>query len=183
MSAWVHGFDHIDLLVSRMIRPAGGRADSVRAFQTDKVGEAPGSGWDRVETQRAPFSGIPYVEVRSDNATEIGLVLLYENVASVHHRYPDDETMADLPGPIDLVAELARYQWRQTGLDLPIVAVLKAADSYVYQSCEHDGWETSLAKALIDNLRVRLIERLPGYSEAQTWAYKRPASEPRSLIG
>jgi hypothetical protein len=43
--------------------------------------------------------------------------------------------------------------------------LLNALHAYTYQSCEHNGWETSQAKAFCDALRDRLISTLPGYND------------------
>lgn len=38
--------------------------------------------------------------------------------------------------------------------------VIKAADCYDYQSCEHDGWKASAAKALTDRIIARACSML-----------------------
>jgi len=55
------------------------------------------------------------------------------------------------------------------GPALPVIHVIKLAQSYDYQSCEHDGWETSEAKRWIDNLIAGLVYKLPGY-DAAPWS-------------
>jgi hypothetical protein len=56
-----------------------------------------------------------------------------------------------------------------SGPALPALHVMKLAQSYEYQVCEHDGWETSKAKRWIANLISGLIYHLPGY-DAAPWA-------------
>jgi hypothetical protein len=84
-------------------------------------------------------------------------VLVAENVLSLTSRYgkrdaPKKTTHRYTPGPA-----------------LPAIHVIKLAQSYDYQSCEHDGWETSEAKRWIDNLIAGLVYQLPGYGAAP-WA-------------
>lgn len=96
-----------------------------------------------------------------DRASGVGQMLWNENVASVSARYPDCK---DLPGPVG-----CDYQYGTHRVHTPLlspVAMLKAIDGYEYQSCEHDGWATSSAKAFVDVLRATAIRALPGYSEA-----------------
>jgi hypothetical protein len=85
-------------------------------------------------------------------------VLVAENVVSLTARYGKRGT-ADLP-------KAHRYT---PGPALPAIHVIKLAQSYDYQSCEHDGWSTSEAKRWIDNLIAGLIYALPGY-DAAPWA-------------
>ena len=44
-------------------------------------------------------------------------------------------------------------------------AIAKVARCYSYQSCEHDGWEASNAKTIIDIVEERYSEDLPGYAK------------------
>jgi hypothetical protein len=55
------------------------------------------------------------------------------------------------------------------GPSLPAVHVLKLAQSYEYQACEHDGWETSIAKKWIGTLIAGLVYEIPGY-DAAPWS-------------
>lgn len=95
-------------------------------------------------------------------ALRVGQMLWDENVKSVQARYPGDR---ELPGPID-----CDYQYSNS---VPLfyvfapVQVIKACDCYAYQSCEHDEWKTSEAKAYIDALRLTACRHLPGYEDAR----------------
>lgn len=89
-----------------------------------------------------------------DTADDVGAVLLAANVASVNHRYAEDE-----------LEEIYYYQQALA----PAVDVLKAIDSFEYQSCEPPSWEHSEAKVICDALRRSAIRQLPGYDEAP-WA-------------
>lgn len=84
---------------------------------------------------------------------ELGQMLTDENDKSVCARYREEAhgyVYTDEP---------------TTYHDSPI-AVLKLINGYDYQACEHDGWETSAAKAAISALRNDLIRKLPGYEDA-----------------
>ena len=83
-------------------------------------------------------------------------MLVTENYRSLAARYQDK--------PGDPSAH--RYTLRPP---LPALAVIKLAQSYEYQSCEHDGWDASVAKGWIERLIAGLIFRIPGY-DAAPWS-------------
>ena len=104
------------------------------------------------------------------NATEIGQLLWNENVKSVRTRYPDDPF--NLPGPIGEEP----YEYKHVPAPMiPIDAldVLSSSIGYEYQTCEHDEWDTSEARAFIQELKEWAIRKLPGYGEA---AYGAPVA-------
>lgn len=103
---------------------------------------------------------------KGDPLDAIGHMLWEENVASVSYRYDDCED-GDWPGPIGLTIDQVRAYRHQPPKRLPtVVEALKLLNCYEYQSCEHDGWETSEASAFIKGLRRALIYALPGYDQA-----------------
>lgn len=87
------------------------------------------------------------------NAEEIGQMLWEENHRSVNFRYREQ-------------AETLEYR-HVFHVTRPGIEALKLIHSYEYQSCEHDGWESSEAKAFCDYLARRLINRLPEYQAAK----------------
>lgn len=96
--------------------------------------------------------------VTPDKREELCAMLADENAASVNHRYNDKQ-------------EAARgfpFVPYRDGTDT--LKVLKALACYEYQSCEHDGWNASKARALCKWLRERLINDLPGYDAAPGWS-------------
>lgn len=105
-----------------------------------------------------------------ERETEIGQMLWDENFASVTHRY-DDCDFDHLPGPIgeSYVYEQGNLHWHK----IDPVQVIKSCDNYAYQSCEHPGWEASVAKAFIDELRASAWHSLPGYEGAE-WGAPEP---------
>ena len=96
----------------------------------------------------------------------VGQMLWDENIKSVSHRYPED-TRETLPGPIDCdYVYNTQAQARFFG-NLDMCQILSACDCYEYQTCEHDEWPESEAKAYIDALRKRAYSALPGYDKAE----------------
>ncbi len=100
-------------------------------------------------------------------------MLWQENLKSVMARYPDS-TKDDLPGPIGETYEFTEdnfptLRWAK----FDPAQVVKACDCYAYQSCEHDEWEASEAKAFVDALRVHAARAMPGYDKAE-WGAPAP---------
>ena len=103
------------------------------------------------------------------NLTAFGRELLHENVASFEACY----RVHARPKGHDMRVEMARglrqaraYRFKRR-LAKP-AAIAKLARFYDYQACEHDAWETSTAKAIVDALMARYPESLPDY-EAMPW--------------
>jgi hypothetical protein len=94
---------------------------------------------------------------------DIGAMLLQENIASVSYRY-HGEDLESLPGPIQKTRP-EEYRFRAPGR-FNVVVALKQIHCYQYQSCEHPGWDESMAKRVCDRLQAGIIRRLPGYEEA-----------------
>ncbi len=107
---------------------------------------------------------------RSDHKAEhrVGQLLWDENVTSVSARYPGDRS---LPGPCDSDYQYPENPPRHTEFDP--VQILQACDCYEYQSCEHDSWPGSEAKAFIDALRKTAWSSLPGYKDG-IWGAPEP---------
>lgn len=84
---------------------------------------------------------------------EVGAMLWAENVASVNHRYREEDWE-----PV--------YEFRPLLCSFTPAEVFKAIDCYEYQSCEHEGWETSEAASFCDALRRKYTYRVDGYSAA-----------------
>lgn len=132
MSAWVVDRAHIDVLIAYGLSTP---ADKVRWRQADG------------EDGALRFGELTYA-----NATEIGRLLWQENVASVCFRYESDTA--------DEYAEVFDYVYRDPGHLLAHGEALRACHCLGYQSCEHDGWETSEAKAIIDALESKAAHSL-----------------------
>jgi hypothetical protein len=44
--------------------------------------------------------------------------------------------------------------------------MIKLCHHYAYQACEHDGWEASDARKLVDAIEAHAVRHLPGYDDA-----------------
>jgi hypothetical protein len=87
------------------------------------------------------------------NPTDIGQILMNQNYRSVNHRYSETE-----PTP-----RFHNYAKK----DYTPVEILKACDSYSYQSCETEDWDQTEAFAILQAIRSTAIGNLPGYEKAQ----------------
>ncbi|WP_084253603.1 hypothetical protein [Mycobacterium avium] len=102
-----------------------------------------------------------------DTATDVGQMLLAENVASVNHYSTEQQ-------------DKVNYTYRtpiQTAWTTP--ELLNALHCYRYQASDRPDWKTSQACAFVDALESRLIRRLPGYTEGP-WGIG-PDSVPNSI--
>jgi hypothetical protein len=127
---------------------------------------------------------------------QLGQLLIRENVASVEHRYPGERRKS--PGcacergsTCDVVHDPARCPCEQCttaeakaaeeflaafrpvrpARRLSVVEQIKAVHCYVYQSCEHEGWEASDGAHYCSALLDALVHALPGYGEAP-WGFE-----------
>lgn len=89
---------------------------------------------------------------------KVAALLARENIASVAYRYPDDTGNGDRPGPrltdeqIVEAAELYAEHFSDNPPDMPASSILNMARCLEYQSCEHPGWETSAARAVLSRV-------------------------------
>jgi hypothetical protein len=99
--------------------------------------------------------------------------LIDENWRSIQHRYEDAE---DYCG--DHYRSLKTTKFRRIVL-LPQPGVIaKASACLSYQSCKHQGWETSPAFKILQDLNGKLLRNLPGYELQEGWdAYDRPKND------
>jgi hypothetical protein len=94
--------------------------------------------------------------IKSDLAQISATVLLDANITSVNVRYKENTTAT-----ID-------YASTPKKLLTPVQAI-KAAKCLDYQSCEYDGYESSTAKKLINQIINSALYKLDGYDSAP-WA-------------
>lgn len=146
MSAYIVDREHIAFLVCAAMSRSISRHTFTWYIKADQRNEQLGSG-------------------DLEKAVEVANMLWLENIKSVSHRYPG-ESSATLPGPIggEFVIEAKHLPLWWAGFKP--VNVLKACDCYEYQSCEHDGWESSDACAFINRLRAAAWHSLAGYDDA-----------------
>lgn len=94
--------------------------------------------------------------INSNEAQSAATTLLDANVTSVNVRYKENTTAT-----IDY--------WSTPKKFLTPVQAIKAAKCLDYQSCEFDGYESSTAKKLINQIINSALYKLDGYDDAK-WA-------------
>lgn len=159
MSAFIVGKVHIDALLTAAL--GNGSHDDALYMYFEGVSE----------------------RVTYENVDRIGAALVKTNVESVRFRYPGDG-YDDMPGPIDNGFAIAaavndEYTFQRTQ-DFSTGELLAAITCYEYQSCEHDGWETSYAREFCDRLRKHLCRQVPDYEE--TWEITERGNPPISMF-
>ena len=76
-----------------------------------------------------------------------------ENCESLGARYGDDYNPINIP-----------ISYKPTIDNIFVLA--KQVDCYSYQSCEHDGWETSRAYKMCEAIKYNLLHNHPDYDSA-----------------
>jgi hypothetical protein len=107
-------------------------------------------------------------------------ILLDENKASIEARYSDtDDMTATGPEYVGRSIPVVDYwiQRRETG---NIVSLL---DGYCYQACESDGWKTSLAFMLCQQIKGYLLEDMSqrDCGDDRHWADFTAPEDPRTV--
>jgi hypothetical protein len=99
-----------------------------------------------------------------EDGTRLGKMLWRENVKSLRARYAGPNYEAD---HLEQDAEVEAYVFRQLH-GLKPVPLAKIIACYDYQSCEHEGWAASAARALCTEIETAL--NLPSkYREKSGW--------------
>jgi len=108
-------------------------------------------------------------------------VLLLENQRSLAARYPEDDDYR-AAGSAYAYRRLPIVQfWISTQATGQLVGLLRG---YIYQSCEHDGWETSTARKLCDQIERWLLGDLEGRDcgpNGSNWASWEAPEDPRQV--
>jgi len=171
MSAFVVSQDHIAALVNAAERHARKNHGSFRWANKEARGivHYELSPWDDdlewSDTQT--FGDREFVTHRHRmNETTLGQMLLDTCLRSVFYRYPNCETVTDLPGYTPDLNERGPTYKHNPHLHVTAVAALKAIQCYDYQSCEFPEWQESAAFAFCRALREALVSDLPGYDDA-----------------
>jgi hypothetical protein len=114
---------------------------------------------------------------QADQLTEVGKLLLRENMRSLFSKYGDRALEVGIGSN-----EIGRYRFNSIGsitvYGKPVEG-LKLCDYYDYQSRETRDYQDSEACRWINWLRTSLVTRLPGWADAP-WGYERSrrASQP-----
>jgi hypothetical protein len=112
------------------------------------------------------YAGLNRVGARLLNLHRVGRELLLENVKSFEacyrvHGRPKDHDMRNEMATCLRQARAYRFTRRRA----KPAAIAKLARFYDYQACEHNGWQASAPKAIVDALMARYPESLRGYDE------------------
>jgi hypothetical protein len=100
------------------------------------------------------------------NLHQAGRELLAENVKSFEACYHVRSRAKGCD-----IRNAAAHGWRQARAYRFVrrrakpAAIAKLARFYDYQACEHEAYETSAAKAIVDALKARYPESLPNYED------------------
>lgn len=188
MSAWVVSKTHIDLLVRAAIHAAR-PGDRFGWWQVDETGAYAGC------RQLDEMASGEEDDVMSPS--QLGQLLVSENVASVSYRYSEpgrdyyygaeaaagmedlEADAGELPGPCDPYY-IGPYVYANPGYTLSPGEVFQAIGCLDYQSCEHPGWRTSEAFACLAALRDVYCTRVEGYQGAP-WGWEAEDLDKRSL--
>jgi hypothetical protein len=81
------------------------------------------------------------------------------NVASLLARYGDKYPTQSLEPPKITYEDYNKY------IVMDPLLVIKQVHCYEYQSCEHNQWDESAAKKIVNGVRNKAIHRLPGYDD------------------
>lgn len=108
-------------------------------------------------------------------------ILLLENQRSLEARYPDDADYR-AAGPEYKPQRLPIVQyWVCSQLTGQLVGLLRG---FEYQACEHDGWETSTAHELCQQIRRWLLSDLEARdcgANGGNWASWEAPEDPRAV--
>lgn len=149
MSAYVVPVEHIRVLVQAGL-DARQRNGYPLYWEVSASEEPDASGANGVHAS-GPYRRRELSHVSADT---VGQILLSANVASVNHRYSEDEF------------EAIYSHKRPRVSDREPVEIIKAAHCLAYQSCEIPEWATSEAKTILDAIIRSQLDRLPGMSDA-----------------
>ncbi len=112
----------------------------------------------------ARLYGNPYIyndhSISISDPEELGQLLLEENVKSVNHRYHDKDSAK----PEDYKFQLSPLNGKGS---CSTIQFIKHIHCLKYQSCEHDGWEKSIALKILNRLEGWAVGHLPGYNDAE----------------
>ena len=128
------------------------------------------------------YHGTPR-HVTEATADDVGRLLWVENLTSVAARYPNDVS-GGRTGPCDLTDEeirTYRYPAPLTRLDVETGAAVGGPSAqatielircYQYQSCEHEEWAASEARALTEALKAACEAEVPAERERREAAMR-----------
>lgn len=118
------------------------------------------SAWivSKVHIDRIVETAVEWLSLSPDQAVALGRNLWTENLKSVAYRYMHDVS-GNRPGPSGLTDEEVENYRPDEARPLSPNEMLAAIHCLDYQSCEHPGWKTSAAFALLSKLTVEAARR------------------------
>lgn len=108
------------------------------------------------------------ITLRDTPRTEVGRILIAENIASLRHRYADDWWATD-------------DKWYDDYIHTPVTEpvspeqIIKACHCLSYQSCEHDGWARSEAHRIVTATREHYVREILNNVPDLQWEWTRSA--------
>lgn len=188
MSAYVVDKEDIDVLVAAALHayPAGhpGSTRNLSWWRVDELGDY--CGWRELDRNAEHRTDDDYKAYYTPS--QLGQILVNENVASVAFRYsepgrtvyyggaaaaemPDDADpdLGTLPGPIDAYY-MGPYIFTDPRKEITPGQVFSLIDRFDYQSCEHDGWRKSEACTFLTALRKAYCDRVIDAEQAKAEA-------------
>ena len=95
---------------------------------------------------RTPQNAAKFTDEDKDSIGQVLWEECWNSIADRYSHYPDGER----PGPIGFTYdEIAGYRYREPQFEITAGEALGALGCYSYQSCEHNGWEDSLAYSIV----------------------------------
>lgn len=170
MSAYVVDKRDIDLLVRAAL---DARPEAMSWWRVDEAGEY--AGWRELSRHAESKTDDDYKAYYTPS--QLGQILVSENVRSVSHRYSEpgrttyygsdvaaemddlDADLGELPGPCDAYY-MGPYIYSDPGHEPTPGEVFSLIDCLDYQSCEHDEWRQSEAFAFLTALRKAYCDRV-----------------------
>lgn len=119
-----------------------------------------------------------------ETPADLFAMLLRENLLSIGHRYPGDDEMQEASVfHLYQPQEVGNLAAAQPVIDRDRAAALKALQCYAYQACEHPGWRTSRAWAMVKEAERLLAQAITRHVQAVAdarWGWSpRPLSPAR----
>ena len=117
--------------------------------------------WARKHNPIVRVGDVRFDLTQSEDYWRVGAVLRDANNASMHARYGDE--------PEDFLPKTVSVS------HIEAIDIISGCDCFDYQACEYDGWKSSGAKSLIDDIRNVASRKIVGYGRC--WELRLPQVE------
>jgi len=111
--------------------------------------------------------------------TDLGKVLIAENLKSLEYRYPTDPDNKHNGG------EVEGFTYEP---DLRVMSDMSTRTMsdlflcYEYQACEHDAFEQSWAQRIVNGAIKSIARRNPEQKHISAWPYQRDKKQPKMVL-